>query len=326
MKIGTSKQIGAISIDLDNLWSYLRVRGDNTWETFPSYLHTFVPDFLDLLDSYRLKITFFVVGQDAAISENREIFREIASRGHELANHSFMHDPYLPFSSRSQLENDIVKAETAIYEATNIRPRGYRGPGYSWSCDLIHILQERGYLYDSTILPTFIGPAIRKYYQKYGASNPEARKKSASLFGGFRQGCLPLRPYLWKINENKSLLELPVSTIPLLRLPFHFSYLTYLSSYSSTLMKCYLNVAVSLCKARNVQPNFLIHPTDLLGGDRVPKLHFFPGMSLSTEEKRANFHEIISTLSRSFSLIPLLDFANQVIEGSRKLNHFPLYH
>ena len=48
------KPLASISLDLDNLWSYMKTHGDPGWESFPSYLDTFIPLVLDLLDELDL--------------------------------------------------------------------------------------------------------------------------------------------------------------------------------------------------------------------------------------------------------------------------------
>ncbi len=59
------KLLASVSLDLDDQWSYMKVHGDEGWETFPSYLDVVVPVFLDMLDKLDIKITFFIVGQDS---------------------------------------------------------------------------------------------------------------------------------------------------------------------------------------------------------------------------------------------------------------------
>ena len=66
------KPVASLSLDLDNKWSYMKTHGDAGWETFPSYLDTVVPRVLNFLKDRDLKITFFIVGQDAALEKNRE--------------------------------------------------------------------------------------------------------------------------------------------------------------------------------------------------------------------------------------------------------------
>jgi peptidoglycan/xylan/chitin deacetylase (PgdA/CDA1 family) len=65
-----SLPLADLSLDLDNKWSYLKTRGDESWITHPSYLDLVVPFFLSILKKHQLKITVFVVGQDAVIDTN----------------------------------------------------------------------------------------------------------------------------------------------------------------------------------------------------------------------------------------------------------------
>ena len=84
-----TKSHASLSLDLDNQWSYMKTHGDPGWESFPSYLDTAVPRILDFLAERNLKITFFVVGQDAALEKNHAALKSLATAGHEIGNHSF---------------------------------------------------------------------------------------------------------------------------------------------------------------------------------------------------------------------------------------------
>src|SRR5207248_11307593 len=85
------KPLASLSLDLDNKWSYLKTHGDAGWESYPTYLPLVVPRVLEFLRQRGLTITFFLVGQDAARAENRDVLRSIAEAGHEVGNHSFKH-------------------------------------------------------------------------------------------------------------------------------------------------------------------------------------------------------------------------------------------
>ena len=104
----------SISLDLDDQWSYRKVHGDEGWESFPSYLDIVVPIFLDVFDKLDIKITFFVVGQDAAIEKNHKILRSIIERGHEIGNHSFHHESWLKTYSKEKIEAEIEMAADAL--------------------------------------------------------------------------------------------------------------------------------------------------------------------------------------------------------------------
>ncbi len=76
-----AKPICSLSLDLDNQWSYMKTHGDPGWETFPSYLDLVVPRVLEILRQFDWKITFFIVGQDAALEKNRDALASIARGG-----------------------------------------------------------------------------------------------------------------------------------------------------------------------------------------------------------------------------------------------------
>ena len=138
----------ALSLDLDNQWSYMKTHGDPGWESLPSYVDTVVPRVLEMLDEFGLKITFFIVGLDAAQPGNQKSLRSIAQAGHEIGNHSHYHEPWLHRRTPAEIDDEIALAEKSIAEATGQRPRGFRGPGFVRSQEIYRVLASRGYAYD----------------------------------------------------------------------------------------------------------------------------------------------------------------------------------
>lgn len=304
-----TKPTAALSLDLDNRWSYLKTHGDPEWEEFPSYFDRLLPPVLDLLDELRLKITFFVVGQDAALEKNKAVLREIPARGHDVGNHSFRHEPWLSAYSPEDILREVRDAGRAIAGTTGRMPAGFRGPGFSWSPALVEVLADEGYLYDATTLPTFLGPLGRLYYFAKSGLGGEEREKRKDLYGNLRDGFRPLRPYLWQTPSRKRLLEIPVTTMPLIKTPFHLSYLIYLGRYSPALMDAYLKTAVRLCRFAGTGLSFLLHPLDFLGPEDAPGLSFFPGMDLPRERKIGFFRQAIGTISRDFDIVDMATYA-----------------
>jgi peptidoglycan/xylan/chitin deacetylase (PgdA/CDA1 family) len=299
------KPIASLSLDLDDLWSYQRTHGDPNWEQRASYLPELVTPMLDLLDEAGCKTTVFVVGADAAVPANAEWLRMITARGHEVGNHSFRHECWLHLYTRNQLEEDLVRAEEAICSATGQRPLGFRGPGFSWSPQLLEVLAERGYLYDASTLPTYIAPLARAYFLATARISAEQRRQRRELFGSFRDGFRPVGAYWWQLSSGRRLLEIPVTTIPIVKLPFHMSYLIYLSRFSRPLMEGYLRVAIEMCRRMGVTPSFLLHPLDFLGAEQARQLMFFPGMDVSGADKRALVRRVLRTLAQHFTLVPM---------------------
>ncbi|MEO8399203.1 MAG: polysaccharide deacetylase family protein [Ignavibacteriaceae bacterium] len=310
--MSSQKPLSSISLDLDNEWSYLKIHGNSDWDKYPSYFDIFVPLVLDELDSLNLKITFFIVGKDAEISSNEKYLKQIVERGHEVGNHSFNHESWLNQFGREKVEFEILKAEEIIEKITGQKTIGFRGPGFSWSKTILKVLLENKYLYDASTLPTYIGPLARSYYFWTSNLSKEEKKIRKNLFGTFKDGLRSTKPYKWNLNNGKKLLEIPVTTIPLIKIPFHLSYLLYLSRFSSKAMHGYLNTAIAACKITNTQPSFLLHPLDLVGGDQAPRLAFFPGMDLDTKSKLKVFREVIGKLSDNFSLVNMSTHAKSI--------------
>lgn len=311
------RPLASISLDLDDLWTYLRTHGDPGWASRPSFLENFVPMVLDVLDQEQVTLTFFVVGADAATPRHYRLLRAIVDRGHEIGNHSYEHEPWLQSYSRPRLEAEIVRTQEAIADATGTRPRGFRGPGYCWSPTLLELLADHGYVYDASTLPTYIGPLARAYYFWSAKLPPEERARRHALFGTLRDGLHPVRPYRWQLADGRTLLEIPVTTLPLLKLPFHLTYIHYLSRLSQPLALGYLSAALGLCRRAGISPSFILHPLDLLGGDDLPQLAFFPAMDQPSGRKQALFHRVISLYRQSFQLAPMAVHARELALRAR---------
>lgn len=309
----------SISLDLDDQWSYMKVHGDEGWEKFPSYLDVFLPVVLDALDKLDIKITFFIVGQDAAIEKNRNVLKSIVERGHEVGNHSFHHESWLKTYSKEKIEDEIIRAEEAILTATGKRTNMFRGPGFSWSNDLLEVLQKRNYIFDASILPTYISPLMRQYYFAKSTLSKEEKESRKELFGSFKEGFYPLKPYMWNFENKRTLLEIPVTTMPVFKIPFHQSYLLYISNISIGLMKMYLRFSIFMCKITKTSPSYLLHPLDLIGKDHVPSLAFFPGMNIKSERKLKIFEIAIKILKDNFELLPMEKFSESLTKDLKTI-------
>jgi hypothetical protein len=305
-----AKPIATLSLDLDDKWSYLKTHGDAGWESYPSYLDILMPRVLDVLRRQALRITFFLVGRDAAAPANRDLMRAIAA-GHEVGNHSYHHEPWLQRYTPQQVEQEIRQAEEQIERATGIRPIGFRGPGFSLSAAALEVLARRGYLYDASTFPTFLVPLARAYYFMTARFSPEEKRLRQTLGGTFAAGFRPIRPYRWQTAAGP-LLEVPVTTMPLLRLPIHVSYVHCLGTVSPRLALRYFEWALRLCRWTHTPPSVLLHPTDFLSRDDTAELAFFPGMSLPSERKVALVSELLRRLSEQFTVVPLGQYAQEL--------------
>jgi len=313
----TARPLASLSLDLDNVWSYMKTHGDEGWQALPSYLDTFADVALERLARHGLAITVFIVGQDAALEKNQFALRRIAAAGHSLGNHSFSHEPWFHAYTPEKVEQEIRLAEEHIERVTGYRTRGYRGPGFSLTPTTLQVLKERGYVFDASTFPTFLGPIARAYYFFKSTNLSKAEQEQRDqLFGSAKEGLRGIQPYFWRTQANAGdgrLLEIPVTTMPVARVPIHMSYLLYLGAQSRALALTYLKAAVNMCKLRGVEPSFLLHPLDFLGGDLETRVSFFPGMNLSTAVKLELFDAVVGELSRHFELVDMYTHAEALL-------------
>lgn len=132
----SQKNITSSFVKSNNVVSHVTQQGKNdkkialTFDDGPDPVYT--SKVLDILDSYGVKGTFFVIGQNVA--NYPEIAREIVTRGHEIENHSFDHPVFSLLSddanySQIKATNDIIKT------VTGVQPKFFRKP-YSDSSDI----------------------------------------------------------------------------------------------------------------------------------------------------------------------------------------------
>ncbi len=319
-----SRPVASLSLDLDNLWSYMKTHGDEGWEALPSYLDLVVPRFLDIMARKGLRITVFVVGQDAALEKNHAALRSIGDAGHEIGNHSFRHEPWMHRYPEAEQEEELARAERAIEGATGKAPIGFRGPGYALSETTLRVLLRRGYLYDCSTFPSLLGPVARAYYFMTAKLDAKQREERATLFGSWTEGLRPNAPYRWDI-DGRSLVEIPVTTMPFAKVPVHLSYVLYLGLYSPFAAKRYFEAAVAMCRASGLGMSLLLHPLDFLGREDVEELAFFPAMQTPAAKKLALVEQALDTLAGAFEVGAMETHARHLMELDlpRRAPRFP---
>ena len=311
------KPIASLSLDLDNLWSYMKTHGDPGWQDYPSYLDLVVPRVLQFLRERDLKITFFIVGLDASLSQHHAVLKQITNDGHEVGNHSFHHEQWLHLYSEEQIEAELAKTEDALEQATGQRPTGFRGPGFSLSETVLKVLRRRGYRYDASTFPTFLGPLARAFYFATAKGlSKEERKQRARLFGKISEGFRPVTPYRFR-TEVGDLLEIPVTTMPIFKIPIHASYVLYLGQFTRPLAMFYWRWALRLCRWTGTQLSLLLHPLDFLGCDDTDKLSFFPAMKGPAKPKLEMMAKIIDTLRSQFDVLTMGQHATRLHQQPR---------
>lgn len=117
--------------------------------TFDDGPSVYTEDILDILDSYGVKATFFVVGKET--DSAKEAMREIVDRGHTLGMHSYSHKYSEIYRSVDDFAGDFTKLQDYLYEVTGVKSVVYRFPGGSSNTvseldmrDFADYLEEQG--------------------------------------------------------------------------------------------------------------------------------------------------------------------------------------
>lgn len=308
--------VASVSLDLDDRWCYMKIHGDEGWQSFPTFLDIVVPRILQFCDDHELKISFMVVGQDCVLSHNQPLLKSILDNGHEIGNHSFHHDSWMHLFTTEEVVDDLTRAEEAITQAVGTRPIGFRAPGFSISYEIATVLANRGYLYDGSVFPTFMGPLARLYYLMTTRLTPEEKEKRKYLFGSFKDGFRSNMAYPW-MKQGSRLMIIPVTTFPVLKLPIHLSYILYLSTFNPVLGTLYFSAAIKLCRMLRVRPSILFHSVDFLGkDDNIEELMFFPAMKLSSAKKLEIIAKTIEILRRHYRVVTMKEHAETMLEAS----------
>ncbi|KHE68074.1 polysaccharide deacetylase family protein [Halobacillus sp. BBL2006] len=111
-----------------------------TFDDGPSSEYT--PRILSLLDKYKAKATFFVVG--SRVVENPEIVKNIVSSGHELANHTYSH-PNFNGLPPEKMKEEMDKTYQSIKEIAHTRPKLFRPPGGYYNDPIVETANDQGY-------------------------------------------------------------------------------------------------------------------------------------------------------------------------------------
>jgi polysaccharide deacetylase family protein (PEP-CTERM system associated) len=144
--------------DYYQVGAFNRVIQRGQWYRFERRIEGSTMRTLDLLDQFRARATFFVLGWVADTMP--ELVRLVTSRGHEVASKGYYHRNIGQLTP-AEFRDDLTRAREALERAGGHRVLGYRvadawfEPHDLWALD---VLAEEGYEYDSSI-----GPILRTY-------------------------------------------------------------------------------------------------------------------------------------------------------------------
>ncbi|MBC7359377.1 MAG: DUF3473 domain-containing protein [Desulfacinum sp.] len=178
MKGSKPERVVVLTFDVEDWFQVENLRAvfpPHTWDGCERRVERATRRLLDLLDRLRrgrgpgpareLRATFFVLGWIA--ERMPRLVREIRDRGHEVGSHG--HGHILTRDMPPQVLRDDIRRSRKVLEDILGEPvAGYRAPGFSISPELLDILAEEGFCYDSS-------------YNSFGANPRHGRLDPAAL-------------------------------------------------------------------------------------------------------------------------------------------------
>lgn len=96
-------------------------------------------ELIRILDEYKIKTTFFVVG--SWVDKFPESVKALSDAGHEIMNHSDTH-PHMTKISEDAMKSELENCDTKIQKITGVRPTLFRPPYGDYNSDVIQKTDE----------------------------------------------------------------------------------------------------------------------------------------------------------------------------------------
>ena len=142
----------SLDFDVTSIWFMFGLTGARTLSRGEFGATTGAPRLLDLCERLGIPSTWFIPGHTA--DNYPEISREVHRRGHELANHGYLHEDFGALTideSRSALR----KANAALERISGVQPQGVRLSGGDLDGAIFELLVEEGFAWDSSLIGEF---------------------------------------------------------------------------------------------------------------------------------------------------------------------------
>ena len=107
-----------------------------------------IPRILETYKNLGIKQSFFIPGW--CMEQYSETVELIAEGGHEIGHHGWIHED--PVMTHGNQREWIEKALETYNRILGGKPKGYRAPVYNITQEVIDLLIEHGFLYDSSLM------------------------------------------------------------------------------------------------------------------------------------------------------------------------------
>jgi polysaccharide deacetylase family protein (PEP-CTERM system associated) len=173
-----------MTIDVEDWFQVENLSGAirrETWSQRQLRVERNMDRMLELMAGRGVRSTCFVLGWVA--DRCPSLVRRIADAGHEIASHGFAHD-LLDSLTPEAFRADVDRSKVLLEDLAGTRVIGYRAPSFSIKEWAIPILQDLGFIYDSS---AFLTAAHDRYGRLPGLS---AGDGVVEVRPGFHEVCV----------------------------------------------------------------------------------------------------------------------------------------
>lgn len=178
-----------LTFDVEHWYEGFRYRGLDGWQAYPPRDDKMVERLLDKLGETGQRSTMFFTGRYA--EEFPHVVKRAAQEGHEIASHSYSHTVLSRLKNIDEFREDLLRSVAILEDISGCKVKGYRAPKWSISDknrqDVLSVLVEAGFEYDSSVFPKLFGHAGKAVPHKItlagGATIWEIPASTYAFFG-----------------------------------------------------------------------------------------------------------------------------------------------
>jgi hypothetical protein len=319
-----SKRPVALNVNMDSMRECMKLMGmdPKTLAADPSFFGV-MDRFISIASEYGAKLTIFVIGKDLEDERNFDQVRKWSKLGHEIGNHTYSHHQSFGQLDSSGIRSEIRKAHDLIERCTGRAPVGFVAPAWSYSPLQIKELRSLGYLYDTSLFPSYLMPLIQlmlKMRSKLPDTDIPLLRKDlpGSLIGSHTPFIASVNsPWRGNRSSGEGVLMMPLPTA-MMRLPIWH-----------TLAFCLPESIFMLLLRSSIRRNkyfyYLMHPADLtcIKSDlkNISSMSGVERMSVEIGVKEEKLKRVLDVVAEHGRFVTMRELAEAALDEHTKKLH-----
>ena len=274
-----------------------------------------------IIKKYKVPITIFVIGKDLENNLNVNLLKKFINENDvEIANHSYNHFLDLGSKNYDEIYDEIYKSHEIISKKLNITVKGFCSPTWTYSKNIINVLQKLNYNYDtSNFNSLWLYPMLGKIFIdhifsfNFLKSFKLLKRKDYLLMLKYKDN-----PYfISKKSQDKlkkKILEIPMPSINKFKVPnWHTIGFMFGVNFQKKQIFNFMNKSNFL--------NYIIHPADILINQDLDNRYVNSLTRLENNNLRfkiSYFENIIKICkNNNFNFIKMNDYSKYFIKNNK---------